>query len=529
MSIRASVAAAVLALLLAAPAAASGETFFVDPSGSGTECSEAAPCDEIAQALAASRLAAGTGDEIQVGPGIYVERVLINDEKDAGLTLRGAGRGADETTTPLDSTTIRPKENNKSNVVEVSKAADVTIEGLRIEASSAFVNTAGVELAAPTATLRDAHVQNDSFSAEAISVAASGSRILGTRVRQLGSARGVSIFGSQTTVADSDIRSAVTQAVDIENGLNTGTRILRSRLQAGEGGSVVTVQLNASDIVIDSSLLIGGSIGVSVTTAFTGTSLVTLSNDTIDIEAPKTGASGTAAEARSFEAGTAEVSLVNSIALERQRVEGNGNASVTCRSSIVQLQLEAGPEGTVACGSEAGNASAVPTSLFVSGNDWHLQAGSPAVDSGEGEDLLSATDLDGSPRVVDGDGDGTAVIDRGAYELPTPAPDSGSPPPSNDFGFGKLKRNRKKGTARLEVRVPGPGSLVLSGRKVKGSRLDAEAAGTYSLQVRPKRRLVRSLRSKGRARTSIRVTFTPTGGTASSRSKSLTLIRRPRR
>ena len=37
---------------------------------------------------------------------------------------------------------------------------------------------------------------------------------------------------------------------------------------------------------------------------------------------------------------------------------------------------------------------------------------------------------------------------------------TGGAPPSNDFSFGKVKRNKKKGTAKLTVRVPGPVSSI---------------------------------------------------------------------
>jgi predicted outer membrane repeat protein len=53
--------------------------------------------------------------------------------------------------------------------------------------------------------------------------------------------------------------------------------------------------------------------------------------------------------------------------------------------------------------------------------DLHLAATSPAIDSGDASLVgaeLPETDLDGNPRVQDGDGDGTAVLDMGAYEAP---------------------------------------------------------------------------------------------------------------
>ena len=55
---------------------------------------------------------------------------------------------------------------------------------------------------------------------------------------------------------------------------------------------------------------------------------------------------------------------------------------------------------------------------FVSRRNLRLQAGSPAVDAGTlSVPNLPPTDFDGNPRVVDGDGDGTALPDMGAFEF----------------------------------------------------------------------------------------------------------------
>jgi virginiamycin B lyase len=108
--------------------------------------------------------------------------------------------------------------------------------------------------------------------------------------------------------------------------------------------------------------------------------------------------------------------------------------------------------------------------------------------------------------------------------------------PSNVFTIGKAKLNRKKGTATLPVTVPGPGTLVLSGKGLKqqrprqsaGARVSkaVSAAGTVKLRVVPKGRTKRKLRRTGRAKVRPTITFTPTGGSAAAQRKTIKLVRR---
>jgi len=57
-----------------------------------------------------------------------------------------------------------------------------------------------------------------------------------------------------------------------------------------------------------------------------------------------------------------------------------------------------------------------PATAPTTAGDLHLQNGSPAVDTGLTSVVCPATDLDGTTRPIDGDLDGSAECDMGAYE-----------------------------------------------------------------------------------------------------------------
>ena len=98
--------------------------------------------------------------------------------------------------------------------------------------------------------------------------------------------------------------------------------------------------------------------------------------------------------------------------------------------------------------------------------------------------------------------------------------------PSNSFSFGHVKLNRKKGTAKLPTRVPNPGSLKLRGKGLARQRRAAGSGGTFTLLVKPKGKVKRTLDKKGKVVVKAKVTYTPNFGLPNTKAKRLKLVKR---
>jgi DNA-binding beta-propeller fold protein YncE len=102
----------------------------------------------------------------------------------------------------------------------------------------------------------------------------------------------------------------------------------------------------------------------------------------------------------------------------------------------------------------------------------------------------------------------------------------GVPCVRNLFGFGALKRDRRRGTASLAVKVPGPGNLRVRGKLIRTARKRAETAGTVSLPIRPRCRAKRALNREGEVRVRIHVTYRPRSGGPDTRERRVELRKR---
>ena len=62
------------------------------------------------------------------------------------------------------------------------------------------------------------------------------------------------------------------------------------------------------------------------------------------------------------------------------------------------------------------NISLDPLFVDTAGNNFHVYDSSPVIDAGDNDNVISQYDLDGNPRILDGNGDGNAIVDMGIYE-----------------------------------------------------------------------------------------------------------------
>jgi hypothetical protein len=166
-----------------------------------------------------------------------------------------------------------------------------------------------------------------------------------------------------------------------------------------------------------------------------------------------------------------------------------------------------------------------------------LAASSPAVNKGSSVGV--AADQRGAvrpvayPGIANSAAPGANGADIGAYELQAPPPPPPLVPapaaaPSNHFKLGKLKLNRKKGTALISISVPGPGVLgIAPSKRVKAAKTTAKLAGVVKLLVKAKGKSLRALHRTGSAKVRVVLDYTPTGGKAASMVKKLRLLQKP--
>lgn len=92
------------------------------------------------------------------------------------------------------------------------------------------------------------------------------------------------------------------------------------------------------------------------------------------------------------------------------------------RATITYSDLEGGQGSIAVAGNSSftwgnGNLNADPLFASLASTNLHLRSGSPCIDAGTNMSLVVSNDFDGVPRPLDGNGDGSAAFDIGAFEF----------------------------------------------------------------------------------------------------------------
>src|SRR4051794_11420121 len=285
------------AALAATCGTAAAATFYVDDSGPppvGSCTTPANSCQTITAAVTQARVITGP-DTIQVAAGTYTGEtggVKLNDAADAGDTIDGAGSG-----TGAGSTVIRLPTDQDLEVHE----SNVTLRGVTIEPTNfqpVYIGDFGFSVPSGV-TFDDVQVQLDNtISAQAVQVDRSTNTTLnhltvdggpdwgGTTAYALNTSQ-----STNTVVNDSSLHSA--NGPVILNRISTLTLNRTLVLGTPDLDQPVVSSLaeniaGPSSLLLDSSLIALGSVGIKVDATGSGTSATaTIRNSTIDPGVPK--------------------------------------------------------------------------------------------------------------------------------------------------------------------------------------------------------------------------------------------------
>jgi len=118
----------------------------------------------------------------------------------------------------------------------------------------------------------------------------------------------------------------------------------------------------------------------------------------------------------------------------------------------------------------------------------------------------------------------TARNAAGSTTLTSPSHPVAQSPPPNDLEFGRLKRDRRRGTAKLAVELPGPGVVSVAGKGVEPVSKSAEIARWEHLAIEPRGHVRRLLDRAGHVVVRPAFTFTPVGGRSKTVTRKLKLV-----
>lgn len=428
--------------------------------------------------------------------------------------------------------------------------SDVVVENSRLEGNRAGSAGGGISVAAGSLTLRGSEVTGNFSAGDGAGVYVyyqsaadiSDSTLSGNKsaTGAGGASLGPSSYGN-SKIKDSVFEGntgALGGGLYAKGGIDVDSTLFSGNTAERAGGAVTGSLVNSIFVPVDSSV---------TNSTFTG--------NKAEVGGALLAVSGTKVQSSTIVGNTSTNSSGPAYAEGAGIIAMNGEVKLdnTIVSANTPTDIRATPAATdpfpVSAGSIAGSFNLIGTAPGVSvlesvpGSNITSalpQVGPLADNGGPTKTMLPAVsspvvNKGSSPLTVDQRGlirpidfnsipfssaDGANGADIGAVEL------QGGPLPPNAFTFGKIKLNKKKGVATLQVKVPGKGKVLLLGSKdVKSQNKSAKKKSTVTLTVKAKGKAAKQLKKKGKAKVKAKVKFTPTGGKAKTKSKTVKLVR----
>ena len=450
------------AIALALPSAASAKDYCVDTACPGTNV------DSIEQALDFSD-DDSILDRIFLGPSVYTAKNPWGFDYNGGpIEIIGAGRGKTILTAAASSTSILSLATTK----ETSSIHDLTIR-VPAWADQGMVGLRTINDVRRVDVTQDPKQLKDHTGVQIWN----GAALEDSRVDMGSDGTAVVFYSGGGAVRDSTLRGRV--GVKSVYG---DLAIERSTITAYDAGLQAERKLTTiSDSLVHLASYSNGT-GIRADTQAGSGSDVTVKADGVTVVVPPFQIyNGVSASTFNAPGLNAEVDLTNSV------IRGGGTPLSAYAAGMGGATVKAAysdydPTGNKKLGVSAGiyesDVSNVGDAGFVdaANGDFHLLPTSELLDMGDPA-TAQGLDLDGKPLVADGDADGGARRDLGAYELQPPAPAGGEPgggepaggQPAPDTVAPVITGFRRRGT-RLRYSLSEPARVALRIKRARNGR-----------------------------------------------------------
>ncbi|MEZ5060246.1 MAG: hypothetical protein R2700_01810 [Solirubrobacterales bacterium] len=463
------VLAALVVASLSVAAQASANTYCAVASGSLPDCTAPNTFTGATTSVQAALNAAATNagpDKVSIGPGTFTSTAntaLTYNPSAAGNNVEIAGQGPStilSPTTTIGYTFLLAGTGATSNsmhdlTVTIAPGSGAGTAGILLtQNASADLHDISVAQAAPNGSSAAVILNQGSILRNsAVSLPRIGTAGLSTYGVVSSSAAGTGVPVVRDSTVTADIGASAGQGVaGLERLLVERNRINASIGVTTAQGGEVAVRDTLIKLLPDTANPSYSSVGLYSDIFLSGNTTATIDAKNVTIVGGSSPNDiGVWSIASSSGGPIVDASLSSSILADVEtslkRTGAQGVATLEAEYSDFDpatiSSTNSGGSGILTQG--PGNVNLAPGFVDAAGGDFSLASSSPLIDIGDPAPLggdESATDLAGNPRILDGNGDGTARRDMGAFEF-VPAPPADTTPPETIAG--KFKKKVKKG------------------------------------------------------------------------------------